>query len=194
MPLLNLSDDVLPYLGLSADTDGVVADIQAGVEAQVVAFTTRDYVSTAREEYIDGGTKFLAVRFPPVDTGETMTITDVLADPDVVVDSGDYDVYPERGHFYLVDTSGIFDFVGKWSSGRRKFKVEYTGGVDGVPDDVKLAMLMLIKDRHARQMPGLVGTKLGDYEIKYANDTGAGLPEEIREMLGASSGGKVMTF
>lgn len=182
------SDNLKNYLGISgSDYDDKITLIVAGIDAFVESYTNRKFASASRDEYLDGGGEFLKATFVPIASIDSITDED---DGSSVVSSDDYEFRPETGMIYLdapVTTAAFTDSEGrlKWGAGKRRYRVQYTGGESSVPADVTLAALQLAAGRFNRVDPGLSGEKDGDYS--YSVDLGAfdkaGLPPGVKATL-----------
>lgn len=113
------------------------------------------------------------------DSGEWTYGTDELvASSDYVVDgaSGRVDLVPEASH-------------GGWGKGHRQLKVVYSAGYTTAPDDLKHAVVMLVKhwwDLRRRQ--GKVAASAGGVSSSglgpHGSDTGDTIPVHVRQIVG----------
>jgi len=176
------------YLGIvGTDYDDKIALIIAGVDSFIESYTGREFESAARDEYIDGGGEFLPVSFAPVTAIASITDEE---NSSALIPAADYDYRPATGMIYLsapVTTLGFTNNEGRleWGKGRRRYRVQYTGGTATAPADVTLAALQMAAGRFNRPDPGIAGEKDGDYS--YRVDTGAfdvsGLPPGTAAIL-----------
>lgn len=165
--------DALTYLELGEDAGGVIALLVPEVNAAIERHVRRTLASTARTEYHDGDKDQIITLDRPIASLTSIrdledTATDPLGEP-VDLDGVDYD--PEAGLIFLKDGC-------RWGSGRRRWKVAYTGGL-AASDDAKQAALITLADRY-QWRNGNKDESLGD--MKRTRD-GTGLPQAARDLL-----------
>lgn len=175
------------YLGVEhTDDDTLIGELVGYVVGAAEKFTGRTFTQdgeTGRTEYHDGGVKHLIVKKPPIASIEG--IYDSFNDDDEV-DSDSYNFDPDAGLIYISQDATLnlveMAALGEWGAGRRRWKVTYVGGNDGLPDDVKLACLMWIADLYQARAPNS-SERLGDWSF----NRDAGMPEKVKAILASYS-------
>ena len=133
------------YLGEQIIEDDIADQVIGHVSRRMARFCDRDDWggSSSRTEYLDGGSKFLMVRYWPI-----TSVTNIWDDPEhewatnTVLASDDYWIAkdPEANGHILLDYTPT---CSPWS-----MKVTYTGGYSAtgsIPQDLKTAALMQCK-------------------------------------------------
>ena len=146
--------EVQTYLGISNE-DALIAQLITLYQDAVKNYCGLEFEQEAITEYLDGGAQNLIVTRPPIDS-----ITGVYDnyDDDEEVDSDDYTNDPNAGLIFFSEGS-----TSTWGSGRRRWKVIYTGDYDGAPNPVKLALFMLISKTLNNRDPFKTSENIGDY-------------------------------
>lgn len=148
------------------DDDTLIGGLIGYVTAAIERYCHHVFTEAEVTEYHNGGDQDLIVDKRPIASIDSIVDT---FDDDAEVDSGDYDFDPDAGLIYLSYSTGS-DCSPKWAKGRRRWKVVYTGGDDGAPDDVKLAALQLIQSIYDSRNRDMQSESLGDYSYsRYAN-------------------------
>lgn len=129
-------DEAKAYLTIEHNDDDVlVGDLIEEAEATLQGYLEVPIESVETTEYHDGGTSVLFLRRFPIDE-DGITVTDTQgtsedATDDEEAEASKYRVYPEKGQLVRTSTTGIRS---RWPVGHRRWKVEYTGGLDQHPD------------------------------------------------------------
>jgi hypothetical protein len=150
-------EEALAYLEEPDDAGGELQRAIANVSEEICNVCGDRWSSEDRVEYCDGDGDALILQFAPVDTEETVTITDRTGDE--VLDGDDFEVDGETGLVYVA-SDGVAD-GGLWEKGTRRYKVEYTGGFAAVPAAVRGAALGLLASRWDGRDPTLTNTTRG---------------------------------
>jgi hypothetical protein len=85
----------------------------------------------------------------------------------------DYEVFPDKGKLYL---------SGGFPTGRRNIRVEYTAGWSTLPDDLKLAVKILVKNiyqKRGEETWGIDSYSLGYIKAQFEKD----IPKEVKSIL-----------
>lgn len=144
-------------------------------------YCDRVFTSTSYTEYVDGGSEFLnTVQYPII------SITSITDTQDsTVVDSTDYDFYANSGMIFRKDNNSLELFAEDnlfWGPGRKRWKVIYTAGYASTPEDIKLAINMLVAMTRERTDPSIEGENVGDYQSQRALPA-QGWPKEVLQLL-----------
>lgn len=142
--------EVLAHLEEPDDANGDLQRVLARVSAEVIQLTGDRFSSVERDEKLDGEGETLLLTFHPVDLDEDFVLTD-LTDDAHPIDEDDYDVDSDSGLIYRA-SDGVPSGE-DWDEGKRRYRAQYTGGYDGVPADLKAAVLDLISDRWKNRVP-----------------------------------------
>lgn len=186
MPFLDLNADIKPYLGVPVSTteyDSLLTLFRDSVESAVLAYveTAFELTPVVNEILDSNGSDTIVPRNSPVRSVEAI-YTSVNSDG-----SGGNILDPE---FYRVDTDGITLRAINQPRGRFFVRVDYTYGYDGLPPEVKHAMLMGIDAEWIRKNDKSVGTGRGARSKKDESESGGsgggmgwdtkvGLPNEV---------------
>ncbi|MGA9723312.1 MAG: head-tail connector protein [Candidatus Binatus sp.] len=167
-------------IGFATD-DALLNDLIAGYSAAVEKYCTRSISGViAQTDIMDGGYKeFVLKRRPVVSlTAVTDRIDSSVVDPSL------YDLDPDAGMVLAGTpaydaTVGVLDLSAfsrsqpdgepVWGFGRRRWQLDYTHGYATVPNDVQLAVKILVAGRYNRR-DDLSSETVGDYN--YHADTG----------------------
>lgn len=181
MPFCDIETDVKPWLGIEVDThDSVLTIIRDSVEQSVINFTEQTFTLVVEPgEILDGNlSDAIAPRFTPIVSVQALTLgVDGDGNGGQLLDSG----------MYQVHTEGI-TLIGNFTNNRRSsVKIAYTYGYDGVPADVKQAILLGIDAEFRRKGRKSIGTsgrsKKDESESFSAGssswDKKSGLPKEV---------------
>ena len=153
MPFCDLNADVKPYLGIpvsNTDYDSLLTIFRDSVEAAVLAYVETAFeLTTVTNELLDSnGSDTIVPRNSPIVSVEAI-FTAVESDG-----SGGSLLDPS---FYRVDTDGITLRAINQARGRFFVRVDYTYGYDGLPPEVKHAILMSIEAEFIRKEKKTVG-------------------------------------
>lgn len=157
---------------------------QAGSESSLISWYSKavqtycgiDFTQTTYTHDIDGGEEFLFTTQLPVIS--ITSITD-LYDNSTVLDTSEYGFYANgliyKKPQYTLNTQ-------RWPSGKERFRVVYVAGYATIPDDVKLAVSMLVNSTISTKDPSLGSETIGDYS--YAKKlTSDQWPTEVKGLL-----------
>lgn len=142
--------EVLDRLEEPDDANGDLQRVIASVSAEVIQLTGDRFSVEERDEMLDGEGETLMLTFHPVDLDEDFVLTDRQDDTAPIAET-DYDVDSDAGLVYRA--SDDVPSGEDWEPGKRRFRAQYTGGYDGVPADLKAAVLDLIADRWKNRVP-----------------------------------------
>lgn len=129
-------------------------------------------INTLSDLKIDGdGTVELQLRFPIV------SITSISNDGTAVVETTNYEKYPETGLVVLTDGSA-------WVSGHKKITITYSYGYEAseLPRDIISAATMWVckrMDDIIEKRVGVASVSRGDESISYEK----GMPGSVKELL-----------
>ena len=158
------------------------AQLNQYASAMVLKYLDTYFSSETVVDYLDGGTKFLLTGKAPIISITSIVDTD---NSNTTLDSSNYDFYPGEGLIFLDD--GIDTFVNDvtsvtWGSGLRRWKITYQAGYTAVPDDVTLAIAMLVTYYRNRPDISLDSQMLGDFSVSY-KEAVLGIPPEVKAIL-----------
>ena len=175
MANLVTNDEANTFLGTTgADYSAEIARASAEVESRV----RQPVIQTSVTESIDGGfptliTKYKIVGPPTVTDTETGTVVDAS--------------------LYKVKGRKIFNLAGWWADGFARWEVTYTagiappdeqGGPGNVPEDIKKAVLLLIKAEQSGGSTALVKSKkIGSWQEQYDTTKGGTVSDEVDRLL-----------
>ncbi|HKB05013.1 MAG TPA: phage head-tail connector protein [Gemmataceae bacterium] len=194
--------NVKARLGIATSSDDTLLGLlQDSADQAVANYCNRDFAGGTFTEYHPGGSEFVHLRNFPVDS-----VTSVKVDAsrvfgaETVVPASDYVVHADRGVIQSVagpflprDRPGLVNAeVRTWTRGPRVVQVVYATLTGQVPADVKEAYARLVgywyrkvKTDVAANFQDVQQQKYGDtFVIFGADGTPAGLPAEVRELLG----------
>lgn len=114
--------------------DTLIGELVDEAEARMMGYLEVPITATTYTEFHDGGTSILFLRRFPID-GTSVTVTDTQgtsedATDDETFSATKYRVYADRGEIMRTSTTGQRK---TWAHGRRRWKVEYDGGLDQHP-------------------------------------------------------------
>lgn len=175
MANLVTNDEVNDFLGTTEkDYTSEIARASAEVESRI----RQPVIQKSVTESIDGGfptliTKYKIVGSPVVVDTETSTIVDERR-------------YKARGR-------RILNLSGWWADGFARWEVTYTagiappdekGGPGNVPEDIKKAVLLLIKAEQSGGSTALVKSKkIGSWQEQYDTTKGGTVSDEVDRLL-----------
>lgn len=152
-------DDAKPYLVVFTVSGRTVGSVTAAVGG--TSGTARSAGGTFAE-VIYAGTSDELMKFTPT-TGFDGSVDDVRVSP--VIDPGKFRVYPERGEVVRTSATGVRSL---WPTGRRRWEVLATGGLDQHPDwssivepDLRRSLADLVKEHYDNRDPGAKQTREG---------------------------------
>jgi len=177
--------DVKTYLQIGfTDDDTLLGALITGYSVAVEKYCTRSISAViAQTDILDGGYReFILKRRPIVSlTAVTDRIDSSVVDPSL------YDLDPDAGMLLAGTpaydaTVGVLDLScfsrsrpdGEpvWAFGRRRWQIDYTHGYATVPNDVQLAVKILVAGRYNRR-DDLSSEQVGDYNYRVeAGDSG----------------------
>lgn len=187
MPFLDLNGDVKPYLGIpvsNTEYDSLLTIIRDSVESSVLAYveTAFELTPVVNEILDSNGSDTIVPRNTPI-----VSVQAVYTSVDSDGSGGDI-LDPE---FYRVDTDALTLRSINQPRGRFFVRVDYTYGYDGLPPEVKHAMLMAIDAEYIRKDKKQVGQGGGSRSKKDESqssgnsgggagwDSKVGLPNEV---------------
>lgn len=187
MSFVDIDADIKPWLGIEASNtknDAVLAVIRDAVEKSVVEYCEQDFVlQVVVGEVLDGNRSDQIIpRHFPIVSVENIYIA---ANPDgtggIKINSDMYQVLSEGITLRGINTT----------KGRGSIRIDYTHGYDGVPSDVKLAIIQAVEAefrRKGRKSIGLTSRSKKDESEGYSTtggswDTKTGLPNEVVSKL-----------
>jgi hypothetical protein len=177
--LLTTREDAKAYLDLTEDTwDSVIeAEIDA-VTVAIEVFCNRTFLRrTLTAEKIDGpqsdewDSTELQLRYPII------SITSITNDTVSVVETTNYEMYPDSGLVVLTDGTG-------WAGGHKKITITYSYGYerDDLPGDIvsaaNLWVMKRLKDIQEKRV-GVTSVTKGDQTISYEK----GMPTEVKRLI-----------
>lgn len=173
-------------LGNQLPSEGVPAQLITDLSRRMARHTGREDWGPreVRTEYLDGDTRFLPMRFWPLNA-----VTNIWDDIDHVW--GDNTVIDSSNYWFPTgddDRLGII-YMENWqlSIGDGNVKVTYTGGYNGtanVAGDIKTACFMQLQYEIQRNKPGRFQTVPGQFEeAAFSEFEGIGLLGEVRVLL-----------
>ncbi len=153
MPFCDLNTDVKPWLGIpvsNTEYDSVLTIFRDSVEAAVLSYVETEFTLTPiTNEILDSnGSDTIVPRNSP--------IVSVQAIYTAVESDGSGGNLLDTSH-YRVDTDGITLRAINQPRGRFYVRVDYTYGYDGLPPEVKHAILMSIDAEFIRKNKKTVG-------------------------------------
>lgn len=186
MPFLDLDADIKPYLGIpvsSTEYDSLLTLFRDSVESAVLAYveTAFELTPVVNEILDSNGSDTIVPRNTPI-----VSVQAVYTSVDSDGTGGDI----LDTDFYRVDTDGLTLRSINQPRGRFFVRVDYTYGYDGLPPEVKHAMLMAIDAEWIRKNDKSVGkgrsgrSKKDESESGTSGggmgwDTKVGLPNEV---------------
>jgi hypothetical protein len=185
MPICDLDNDIKPYMGIpvsNTDSDTVLTIFRDSVEASVLAYVETKFELTTTSEILDSnGSDAIVPRNSPIASVQAIYIA---VDSD---GSGGNLLDPS---LYRVDSHEITMRTAHFSRGRYYLKIDYTYGYDGVPAEVKHAILMGVEAEFIRKNKKTVGGGISARSKKDESeslgsgggagwDTKVGLPNEV---------------
>jgi hypothetical protein len=187
--------DVKTYLQIGFSTDDtLLSALITGYSAAVQAYCYRSIGGVVSQtDILDGGYREFVLKRRPV-----VSITQIVDRIDSsVIDPSLYDVDGGVGMVVagtpaLNATVGVLDlscFVRSqgdgemvWGFGRRRWQIDYTHGYASVPDDVKLAVKILVAGRYNRR-DDLSSEQVGDYNYKADTGDKSGWTPQVEQLL-----------
>jgi hypothetical protein len=127
------------------------------VQATIENYLSTAFALTTVTQVMDGGFEDLIVKYSPISSITSVTDTYVTT----VIASTAYDFYPDRGTIHL-DSGEVWG-----DSKRRQWSIEYIYGVNGIPEDVQLAIDTWVAALTADTTGNLSSYKTGDDEESY---------------------------
>jgi len=186
--------------------------LRASAEASIKNYCNRDFeVATYTEYYTGQGKNYLVLRQTPVNSITSLhldhdahfgTGNDPFSSADLLVEGTDFvldrekagrsltgivwrinDVWPTWARTVRPGTVGI-----NWDPSQGNIKVVYSAGYSSIPEDIKLAVSLLVAStrRSAPQGAELFSERIGDYSYEMAGERMMGtLPGigSIRQLL-----------
>ncbi len=168
--------EALAFLEEPDDAGGELQRAILRVSAVLIELTGDRFTKTTRVEYLDGDGQELVLGFAPVDTVASFVLTDRVGAE--VIAATDYEVDAMAG-LVRSASDGVPDGA-DWEEGTRRFKAEYTGGFDGVPEDLKEAALRLLARNWVSKVAGQTNESRGGVSRTISTDA---LPDDIRALL-----------
>ena len=153
MPFCDIDEDVKPYLGIpvpNTEYDTLLTLLRDSVEAAVLAYVETEFALTViTNEILDSnGSDTIVPRNSPIRSVQSIY---------TAVDSDGSNGNLLDPSFYRVDTDGITLRSINQPRGRFFVRVDYTYGFDGLPPEVKHAILMGIDAEYIRKEKKSVG-------------------------------------
>lgn len=191
MPLVTL-EEVKAALGLGGENDMRISALLDPVSDAVETYANRRFTSTGLTERLPGGGRALILSRIPVDTAQTITITDLVTGQAAA--ASDYDLDAAEGMAWRMPYGSIWaggvtgsPFLEGMryrsaASSAPRWRVAYTGGPATVPGDVKLACYETI----AAQINGAGGIQSGrdgDFAFAFAEGSVSSLPDSAERRL-----------
>lgn len=130
------------------------------------------------ETYDGTGTKQLWIRNPPI-----ISITLITVDNETISEATDYDDYdgyriePQvNGH----KMEGMLYLSNGWDKGEQNVEVTYSGGYTTIPDDIRRAAVMMIREWYNmyRNTQGFKSESIGKYSYSYD-----ALPDSVQKSI-----------
>jgi hypothetical protein len=195
--------NVKARLGIATSADDtLIGLLQDSADKAVENHCGRDFLGGTYTEYHPGGSEFVHLRNFPVDTVTSVKVDPARAfGPETLVPAADYVVHAERGVIQSVvgpflprDRPGLVNAeVRTWTRGARVVEVVYSLPTGQVPADVREAYARLVAQWYRKVKTDVAGNfqnvqqqKYGDTFVIFGGaDAGAGLPEDVRELLAA---------
>lgn len=185
-PICDIDTDVKPWLGIDPSVtthDTTLTIIRDSTESAVLAYVETQFELTAVSEIIDGNKSDQIVpREYPIDSVSAVYFgVETDGSGGNLLDADRYQVRPEA--IILARTYSPF--------GRTLIRVDYTYGFDGVPAEVKEAILLAIEAKFRRKGSksiGRSGRSKKDESESFSSgpsnwDSRTGLPKEVVFML-----------
>jgi hypothetical protein len=168
MPFLDLNNDIKPYLGIpvaNTEYDSLLTLFRDSVESAVLAYVETAFALTpVTNEILDSnGSDTIVPRNSPIVSVQAI-YTSVESDG-----SGGNLLDPE---FYRVDTDGITLRAINQPRGRFYVRIDYTYGYDGLPPEIKHAMLMAVDAEFIRKQKKQVGQGTSSRSKKDESESG----------------------
>ena len=167
-------------IGQRGDAQFLIDAASAAVEN----YCRRTFAQGSVDERIDGtGTDTLRVSRPPIGSVTSVTLDGEALDN---TDGSEWTV----GKGVLFRGNGQSDTLSAevWPRGRRNVRVQYSGGYATIPDEVKFATMLVVRQLvEGLGSAGLVlRERIGDYEIEYQEEAfdRIELPGPVRALLG----------
>lgn len=193
-PYCDINTDIKPWLKIdvsNTDHDTVLTIMRDSVEQAVINYVENDFdLHVVTGELLDASASdTILTRFEPLVSVQSL-VFGTLADGSggISIDADEYTVVPREGGSCIT-----MQFT-RQPRGRSIVKIDYTYGYDGVPPDVKEAILLSVEAKFRRKGRKTIGTggrtsrsKKDESESlgsgSDAWDTKVGLPVEVVSML-----------
>lgn len=188
-PYVDIDADIKPWLGITTtDHDTVLTIMRDSVEQAIINYIENDFDEhTVTNEIHDcNGSDTILPRFEPLLSVEALyTGVKVDGSGGILIADTDYQVLTSEGGSAVV-LKGFISPVG-----RSLIRLDYTYGYDGMPPDIKEAVLLSVEAkfrRKGRKSIGLSGRSKKDESESYSDssagwDKKVGLPTEVVSML-----------
>lgn len=196
-PWCDIDDDVKPWIGIDqavTEHDAVLTIIRDSVEQSVANYCEHEFEEKEAVELLDGTMSDVITpeNWPIVSVESMYFNTNIDGTGGNLVDATSYDV---RDYGVVLGNSVMTP------RGRGRIKLEYTWGFDGLPPDVKLAVLQAIEAefrRKGRKSIGIGSRSKKDESERFTSDASAwdmktGLPKEVIGKLNAYRQGPEFT-
>ena len=194
MSLVSVSE-VRDYLSINNETSNAKLSMLANMASSVIqSYCGREFSSSYVVEFHDGGFSSINVNRPPINNVNSVSqfngsSYEDLQGPNLTVAclnaSSNADYVWDTSGLITVDTQGVRNLsvrsVPTFSNYAKGVRVEYNGGYDDVPDDLKLATLEYIKLLNKQDLGVMSKTAFGQSSTK--NPLSSNLPAHIRGML-----------
>jgi len=169
--------EVKAILGLAdTESDARITAMLGGVSSMVEKFTRRAWSNASASTISSGGDRALLLSRYPITSVETITDRhsgfEVSSDQ-YRIDAPNGMVYRLPWGAYWATMGDSSPFGGDSASAQNipRWQVEYTGGPDSAPDDVKMAFAEIISSL-MKSSGGISSEKDGDYSYSISNSMG----------------------
>lgn len=186
MPLVDVDDDVKPWLGIAVsntDYDSVLTLMRDSVESAVLKYTDASFTPTVvTNEVLDsnGSDTIVPRNWPIISVQQIVFNVEPNGTGGSVIDATSYQVLPG---------SIIIPYIGQ-PRGRSIVRVDYTYGYAALPADVKEAILIAIEAKFRRKDRKSIGVNARSKKDESESfgsgagwDPSIGLPYEAISML-----------
>lgn len=170
--------------------DELIGDLIEEAEARMVGYLEVPIAADTFTEYHDGGTSVLTLHRYPIDE-DSVTVTDTQGTSEDVTDdevmaATTYRIYADRGQIMRTSSAGQRK---TWAHGRRRWKVEYDGGLDKHPLwesvvklDLRGSIRDLVKEWYDNRSPGAALESEGGGISRTIEAEDRGIPIRVREV------------